>query len=533
MKRTIQLAKERLEHHVEKDRRMKDASECNFKHRRALNRNRTPGEFHSNHLLMTVPSAFLVLFLVGCPSSNSAPGSKAATQPFRGSQLDVVAPKSLNLPVYWEVMLQEWSSQTGASTRFVEFDTTDAFLAESAVKPESGGRLVLFPFRDFCRFETQLTPLSAFDSRLESREIFKGLRERALSRERECIAVPISVPVLVCYFRNDLLRAARRKAPETWNDYVELIETLDTWAPGLPAVEPLAPDFRATTFFAKSLAYCKHPENYSVWFDVDTAKPTLNSPGFVEALEMARRTWSKLPPEVANYSPADCRRMLLTGNAAMALTFEPLSSELVARSQSEEDSKVQRIEGIEKGVCRLPGSRRVFNRNSKKWDTIPAGTIHAPALCGFAGLAMGVTLPPKREQESAALDLLINLSTTSLFDEAFASLPKGPGRESQLSFAPNWFGPELSSEEASQYADAVSQSLRDMQLVYELPVIGDEEFRQAASTALEPLIRGEADSEQTSNAMQHAFELIVERLGPDAVRDSYRRGLGLSPRMKK
>ena len=225
--------------------------------------------------------------------------------------------------------------------------------------------------------------------------------------------------------------------------------------------------------------------------------------------------------------------MLLTGNAAMALTFEPLSSELVARSQSEEDSKVQRIEGIEIGVCRLPGSRRVFNRNSKKWDTIPAGTIHAPALCGFAGLAMGVTLPPKREQESAALDLLINLSTTSLFDEAFASLPKGPGRESQLSFAPNWFGPELSSEEASQYADAVSQSLRDMQLVYELPVIGDEEFRQAASTALEPLIRGEADSEQTSNAMQHAFELIVERLGPDAVRDSYRRGLGLSPRMKK
>ncbi len=490
-------------------------------------------EFHSRHRFLVILSPVMLLFLVGCPSAKPQSDTKQAAQPFRGSVLEVVAPKSLNLPVYWEVMLQEWSSQTGASTRFVEFDTNDGALAESAVKPESGGRIVLFPFRDFCRFETQLTPLSAFDTRLDSREIFKGLRERALSREREFMAVPVSAPVLVCYFRNDLLRAARRKAPETWNDYLELIETLDTWAPGLSAVEPLAPEFRATTFFAKSLAFCKHPENYSVWFDIDTAKPTLNSPGFVEALEMARRTWRKLPPEVANYSPADCRRMLLTGKAAMALSFEPLSSELVARSQSDESSKVQRIDGIEIGVCRLPGSRRVFNRNSKKWDTMAAGTVHAPALCGFAGLAVGVALPAKKEQEAAALDLLVNLSTSALFDEAFASLPKGPCRESQLTLAPNWFGPELSSEEASQYADAVAQSLRDMQLVYELPVIGAEEFRQAAAIALQPLIRGEADSEQTSSAMQLAFESIVERLGPDVVRDSHRRGLGLSPRTTK
>ena len=69
--------------------------------------------------------------------------------------------------------------------------------------------------------------------------------------------------------------------------------------------------------------------------------------------------------------------------------------------------------------------------------------------------------------------------------------------------------------------------------MYELPVIGADEFRQAAAIALEPLIRGESDSEQTSQAMQQAFELIVERLGPDAVKDSYRRGLGLSPRATK
>ena len=492
-----------------------------------------PGKSHSKRLFAFVSSAVVFFCLVGCPSTNPPPSPKSTAQPFAGSELEVVAPKSLNLPVYWEVLLQEWSSQTGASTKFVEYDTTGSFLTDPAAKPESAGRFVLFPFRDLCLFDTQLTPLSTFEAQLDSRDLFKGLRERALTRDREFVAVPVSVPVLVCYYRKDLLRGAGRKAPETWQEYLELIESLDTWAPGLTAVEPLAPEFRATTFFAKSLAFCKHPENYSVWFDIDTAKPTLNSPGFVEAFETARRTWSRLPPEVATYSPADCRRLLLTGKAAIALSFEPLSSELIARSQSDESSKVERIEGIEVGVCRLPGSRRVFNRNSKKWDTIPVGTTHAPALCGFAGLAAGVTLPSKRVQTAAALDLLVNVSTASFFDQAFASLPKGPCRESQLSLAANWFGPELSSEEASQYADAVAQSLRDMQLVYELPVIGAEEFRQAASVALEPLIRGQADSEQTSNAMQHAFELIVERLGADAVRDSHRRGLGLSPRAKQ
>ena len=512
---------------------MNDASEDRLASINSRIKKKTSQMSHSRLVFVTVFLSLCCLLLAGCPSSTDKASPKSVRPPVRGEELEVVAPKSLNLPVYWEVMLQEWSSQSGSSTKFVEYDDKDSFLTQPPVKSDSGGQLVLFPLRDCCSFETHLTPLSQYESQLGSREIFKGLRERALTRDRKFIAIPVSVPVLVCYYRSDLLRSARRKSPETWADYQELIESLGAWAPGLTAVEPLSAEFRATTFFAKSLAFCKHPENYSVWFDIDTAKPTLNSPGFVEAIETARRTWSKLPPDVSTYSPADCRQMLLTGKAAMALTFEPLSSELIAGFPSNDSSKTQRIDGIEIGVCRLPGSRRVFNRNSSKWDNIPVGTVHAPALCGFAGLAVGVRLPPHRWSKDTAINFLINLNEPLMFDQAFAALPKGPCRESQLELAASWFGPELSSEEASQYADAISQSLRDMQLVFELPLIGAEEFRQAAAAALEPLIRGEADSEQTSNAMQQAFELIVERLGADAVRDSYRQGLGLSPRATK
>ena len=476
--------------------------------------------------------SLILFFAAGCPST-SPRSETTAENSLRGQELELLAPKSLNLPVFWEVLLEEWKSQTGASLKFVEFDAEQAIPTQEKPEAESGGRLILFPLNKLCEIDRQLSPLPGSDPRFDSKDLFKGLRERVFSREQKWMAYPISVPVLVVYYRQDLLRAANRKAPETWEEYQSLVDSLESWAPGLSAVEPLGPDFRATTFFAKSLSFCKHPENYSVWFDIDSAKPTLNSPGFVEGLETARQTWIKLPKEVLTYSPVDCRRLVLTGKAAMALAWEPHSSELVARSAHDTESQLQRMEGMEIGFCRLPGSRRVYNRNSKKWDIMPAGTVHAPAMCGMAGLAAGVILPPGTTEDTAASNLLISLTSTSLFDEAFLPLPKGPCRESQISVAPSWFGPELSTEEASQYVDAVAQSLRDMQLVSELPVIGADEFRRAASDALEPLLRGEASTEQTLNLMQQSFEAIVGRLGQDVVRESHRRGLGMSPPPKK
>lgn len=474
----------------------------------------------------SILAVFFLVAFTGCPTAT--PPAAPVSQALRGQELEIVTPQSLNLPTRWEVMRQEWSSQTGASTRFFEYDDTTGVPDLQEPVSESGGRLILVPFRQLCDLDRRFTRLTALDTR----DLFKGLRERVLSREREVIAIPVSAPVLVVYYRADLLRAAGLKAPETWDQYQELIESLDSWARGLVAVEPLSSDFRATMFFARALAYCKHPENYSVWFDVDTAKPTLSSPGFQEALEVSRRAWNKLPPEVATYSPTDCRNLLLAGKAAMALGYEPSSAIATDPLNVEEMGAVPRIDGIEVGICRLPGSRRVYNRNSKKWDTIPAGTVHAPALCGFSGLLAAVMLPTDHPTESAAFQLLESLNSTSLFDEAFANLPKSPCRESQVNLAPAWFGPYLSTEEATQYADAVAQSLRDPELVYELPVIGAQEFRRATAEVLEPLIRGHIATDDAANRLQADFTAIVEKLGIDAVRESHRRGLGMSPTLK-
>lgn len=467
--------------------------------------------------------------VIGCQPSTTGTNTQS-NAPLRGETATLVVPKEFNLPATWEVMIQEWSAQSGATAQFSEYDSSQPLTLQSIPEPASGGVVAFVPVKELCNIEARFVEQNQTPQggEIDTRDLLKGLKERVLSRERRVIAYPISVPVLVCYYRKDLLTAARLKPPETWEEYEELVSTLDKWAPGLVAVEPLGPSFRATTFAARSIAYCKHPENFSVWFDLDSGQPVLDSAGFQKSIEVAQKTWSKLSPESHSLGPADCRQLVLSGKAAITLSYESGVHSTGATSQQ----AVQRADGIEVGICALPGSKSVYNRNSKRWDTFAAKTVHAPALCGFDGIVAGIAAT-SAPTNSAAMNFLASVTAPTLFDQAFGSLPKNPCRESQVTQAASWYGPELSGDEASEYVDIVCQSLRDTQLVFELPVSGSDEFRQATSRALEPLLKGEASPQDALTAMQKAFEAIVEQRGSAAVRESHRRGLGMLPALKQ
>ena len=469
----------------------------------------------------------LLVILSGCSKQPSGI-TGSANRPFHGQSVKLAVPASQAIPAHWEVMIQEWSAQSGATAAFQEYDPTAPSISDQLSNDES---VVLFPLQQLMELDSRLNNLASINE-LDSRDLFKGMRERVLTHDQQLMAFPVSAPCLVCYYRSDLLKAAGKKPPETWSDYEELAKTVDDWAKGLVAVEPLSAEFRATTFFARALAFTKHPENYSVWFDSDTGKPVLDTPGFAKALEVSQQVWATLPAEVLNYGPMDCRRLMLTGKAAITLSYETGKAG-GAFLESETSTPVERIDGIQLGICPLPGSKTVYNRNSKRWDSLPGKSVNAPALCGFSGLALGIIADSKKPAETTAANLLASLCSPEMFDQAFAFLPKGPCRESQIIHAAGWFTPELSTEESSEYCDAVSRSLREKQIVFELPVAGASEFKRVASQELEHLFRKEASIEQTIAAIQKAFETIVENRGPEAVLASHRRGLGLAPALKK
>ena len=335
----------------------------------------------------------------GCFGNSSEPDPNAPQErPFVGRTVRVVAPHEIAERPDWQIMLDEWGEQTGAEWTLTPFDFTsgdslpdhDVLVLPTSNVQSLGSTAPLAPI-----------PLERQGpERLAWLDLFQGLRERVASIDGKPAVVPVSSPVLVLYYRRDLLENAGLRPPETWADYQTLLEKLDEWAPGLTAVEPWGEEFRATMFLARAASYAKHPGNYSFDFDISTGDPLIGTPGFARALEDAVKAVAKMPVEVRTFSPADCRRAFFEGRAALAIAYEtgpgnPIlpggrpdtgsneeREETSARDDTDSDASRPSHE-FSAGFVRLPGSREVYNPSSERWESPPGQGVNRVTLADF------------------------------------------------------------------------------------------------------------------------------------------------------
>ena len=469
---------------------------------------------------------FAVWFcLAGCrPEAPTAP----KTLPLEDQTVELLVPADLALRETWEPLLQEWHVSTGGNTDWSEYDAGNPPWKHGAAlgaRP-NGGRIVLVPVAELSDADAfgLLSPFPAeVAAVIDGKDIFPGLKEAVLSRQKRLVAAPVSVPVLMCYYRKDLLEAAGRTPPETWDEYQQLLEDLSNWAPGLSALEPCGPEFRASLFLARTAAYCKHPQNYSVWFDIQTGMPLFDYPGMERALDTARRAWSLMPAETWDMTPADCRRALLDGRAALALSWEPLAG--YPRTAPSSAAAESTGEPLPVGIALLPGSNAVYHRDAKRWDSQKEGPPHQPGFTGFTGLALVVSAG---ENRSAAWNLLQLL--TKHQDEAFVVQARSPCRESDvLSSLPETS--EISRETASLAVDATAVTLRRRDVVCDLAIPQAQDVRRIIAQELEAARGNSRETKDILAALQASISSGTEE-HRESLRDAYRRSLGL-PALKE
>ncbi len=274
-------------------------------------------------------------------------------------------------------------------------------------------------------------------------------------------------------------------------------------------------------FLARALPGVKSPASFSVFFDIDTGDPLIDSPGFVRALGQSVAAVSKMPAEVKNLSPADCRLLILTGKAAMAVAFEP----------GRTDSKTDRTaDGDLSVVCASARNAQIYSRSSKTWTTPPDQGINDATLAPFAGLAAGVSkgIPPNRSEAAWNLASFLSLDR---YEQAFVNAPKSVCRESQLSGTATWVSPDLRPNELFSYCGATAESLRQSNISAELLVVGRPRFRKALTEGLTAALEGKASPETALKGVAEQWRAISKELGVDRVRDSYRKCLGLPAAM--
>lgn len=490
--------------------------------------------------------AFVMACIVlGCAGENEKDTPSHVAQLFAGQSLDVVVPSGHGFAEAWQIVLDEWSAQTGAECRIYEADFGDETRSVAEVLSSAGGRssdvlptLFLVPNTRLAELGTaglcaNIPAKYQSGEYLAWKDIFRGLRAGTAMFDRKPICVPVSSPVLVCGYRADLLTEAGLSPPETWGEYQKLIEKLDDWAPGLTATEPWGEEFRSTLFFSRAAAHAKHPSNYSFFFDVATGAPTIDTPGFHRALEQSQAALAKMPAEVRDHSPADCLRELLTGRAAIGLTldvgagggklpFGP-STETSAEIQTVAESW-ERVDSIDLGFVRLPGAKEVYNMSTKRFES-PDGWVQRATVTGFAGLSVCVAAEAK--DADAAWNLLGTIAVTHL-TEAFPVGTKSACRTSQIDSAADWLGPAFRTGESIQYSKAVAASLDDENLLAELPLPGRQRFRQAMTEALGQLFSESPPSpSELLKKVSDEWQAIRDEMGDRNVHTGYLRCLGV------
>jgi ABC-type glycerol-3-phosphate transport system substrate-binding protein len=460
------------------------------------------------------------LWAIGCedkPEKAPVPAHR-----FAGQTVRVAFPAGSGFGDSWKAALDEWAEQTGAKCVLAEYNRGNA------LKELPEGDVVVLAYADLpavgAADRLSRIPESAQVGEVSGgwNDFFPGVRDRVLTISGRPTLVPISCPVLACYLRGDLLAKAGLKPPATWDEYQTLLEKLPNWAPGLTAVEPWGEDFRATLFLARALPYVKKAGSYSVYFDIDSGKVLIDSPGFIRALTETVSQLSKLSPDSLKLSPADCRRLVLSGKAAMAISLE----------QGRTDEKlIERPSGVSLTVARLPGSRTVYDRRASNWETLPDSEVNHATLAPVGGLAMAVAKSTPAERAVAAWNL-VNFLSIDRFQQALAAVPKSVCRESQMANAVDWIGPELRTEEMYGYLAATSESLRTTNVSPELPVLGRTELRKSLTEGITAALERKATPEEALKQVADRWRAVVAAFGNDRMRDSYRACLGLAPVLK-
>ncbi|RPI77270.1 MAG: extracellular solute-binding protein, partial [Planctomycetaceae bacterium] len=466
--------------------------------------------------------ALFLAGLAGCNGSRSAPPPQAHELPFAGQQVKVLAPAGAGISEFWEAPLAEWGTQTGGSATVVEYPPDDATALTRAATSGETSVIAIVPYSLLgdaaAVLEFELVPESAWnvDSGIGWQDLLPGVREGLASCRRKPMLVPLSAPALVLYFRQDLLNQAGLKPPQTWDDYHRLLETLPDWAPGLVAVEPWSDSFCTTMFLSRAVAHAKHPDHYSVFVDLDSGTPLIDNPAFLRTLEQCRSAVEKMPDAIWMLGPLDCRRMALEGQAALAIGYEPQGEQ---RRQNPQSQTASRVDGIEIGVCRLPGSREIYNPTRRQWES-PAvrGAAGPPlfraTLTAFDGYAACCFVKPGAKSAEARWNALSSAAGSDLA-AGFPPGIAGVTRESQLTNPAEFTGPELTGTEAGDYMNALADALREPTVVHELPFPRRANFRKSLDSALVAALRNQTDPEQALGSAAGEWSRLIEEIGLD------------------
>jgi multiple sugar transport system substrate-binding protein len=463
------------------------------------------------------------LLLAGCPAGEEDAQEGDQAPPYAGAQLRVVLPAALRLAQVWEPAVNDWADANSATVEVMEFDFAageDDWQGLLLGQPTS---LVLLPtplLGELVGSDNAASMPDELNAQLQELQLGPPptVRDALAMLGSEQAFVVTSCPTPYVVLRRDLLQAANRQPPRTWEEYDRLVRELAQWAPGKVAVEPRSEQSLATLFLARAVSAARHPAQHSVELDVSDAEPLIDTPPYVRALTEMQALTPHLPDDVRSMTPTDCLQELVAGRAAIGISWPTREAD-----KSAED--LPRREGT-LAFLPVPGRSEIYDRDQQDWTSTGKNQRNQPVLCGFGGHAVAVTTAGTKTEQSAAWSLWGLLSRY----QREGTIPAMTGRLDPAGKV-NQEGPlrQLEPGERSSLAETNIANLQNTLLVGELPMAGRTRLRAALTGAIEKVLDGNADPAAALEEAGEQWSQIIDEIGRNRVLNSYRLRLGLVP----
>jgi multiple sugar transport system substrate-binding protein len=479
-----------------------------------------------------ISSLFLSLLAmpaIGCGSKATTSNPQDA-KPFDGVALKIACPSGPSADVL-NRFAPGWARRNGAQVEVVLYEPTNS--------PPSGEQAdvwVLPPWRlGRLAAAGDLLPVPEMYTRRTSptwTRILPVYRDQLLLWGQTVYALPLLGESPLCVYRTDLFKDAGLPPPTTWQDVEKATRYFHDHAPAgiqggcLPPL-PQDDDGLDREFFAVAAPLARRgareddrmptseAEMFSFQYDLETGKPRISEPGFVEALSLLQRLHSDRKPGTSIVPP----EAFHAGQAVFCLA----NAAWVARFQEKDSPVRNKFE-----ILQPPGSTIFYSFRTGQPQKMD-GINRVPYLGAGGWLA---AVPKTTTHADAAFALLADLTGVDTSRE-IVSNPRwdgGPTRDEHLNTPEIWNSYGLNAEQRNRLIEEIRQTVTFPGLknpAFRLRTPDEAEHRKVLLEAVRAALLEGKDAAEALKGVAQRWEELDQSIPLKQRIADYRRSLGL------
>jgi len=423
---------------------------------------------------------------------------------------------------------------TGATVKLITAPFGDLYTKTIANFVTGGGSydVILNPsswLGDYSPYVVDLTDMIHKDKSLKWNDVIYQRNGQWAGRQ---IAIPVDGDNQLMYYRRDILSdkslsAAYKKQfgkplapPTTWADFMNIARFFGDGKHGVHGVaEAYRHGGQAFWYFMSNcVAWCTIPgEKGSLFFDPSNLKPLINDPGHVQGLKNYAEAVKYGPPGMINWDSNEVRQQFKNGATVLGIDWDdtPIIGEL---------EKGTKVKG-EIGTALLPGTKRVWNYKTGKWQNMP--TLNRPAWLAFGGWAG--TIPKTSHNVDLAYKYLSFLASPafSLKMVTGANTGMNPYRFSHFTNVAAWKKVGYPEPDLNLYLAAMKKSDLDPHAVQDLRMPGAASFQDAVEVGAGKAVSGQSSPKAALDGIASAWNQINSQKGTSKQLSAYRASLNI------